>query len=68
MTTVTPDELLDTAETVITAAQTHRAGDVLRAAELARKWLESTESLDPKRATPFRCFVLGYLAAVKDRT
>ena len=43
-------------------------GEVLRAAELARKWLETTETLPAEKLTPFRCFVMGYLAACKDRT
>ena len=42
-------------------------GEVLRAAELARKWLEVTEAQPAAKLTPFRSFVLGYLAACKDR-
>ena len=51
-----------------TAHDQARAGDFLRAAELAREWLAATEAQRPERLTPFRCFVLGYLAAVRDRT
>jgi hypothetical protein len=47
---------------------TQRAGEFLRAAHLAREWLTTTEGQPPERLTPFRCFVLGYLAAVRDRT
>ena len=43
-------------------------GEVLRAAELARKWLETVERQPREKLTPFRCFVLGYLASCKDRT
>jgi hypothetical protein len=42
-------------------------GEVLRAAELARMWLETTETLPAEKLTPSRCFVMGYLAACKDR-
>ena len=68
---VSEDELREVAEVVVnaaegpTAADTARARDFLRAAELARSYLE-TEML-PERATPFRMFVTGYLAAIKDR-
>jgi hypothetical protein len=58
-------KLLDAATYAPTAADLQRARDFLRAAELARAWLETCDS--PKPLTPFRSFVLGYLAAVKDR-
>ena len=45
-----------------------RAADYLRAAQLAREWLMTADALRTERASPFRCFVLGYLAAVRDRT
>ena len=50
------------------AHDTQRAGEFLRAAHVAREWLMTTEGQPPERLTPFRCFVLGYLAACKDRT
>ena len=71
---VSESELREVAEVVVdaangpSAADLARARDFLRAAELARQWLLATESEKPERLTPFRCFVLGYLAAIKDRT
>ena len=44
-----------------------RAGEFLRAAELARHWLTMTSAERPERLAPFRCFVLGAMAAWKDR-
>lgn len=44
----------------------HPIGEVLRAAELARKWLETVKPSE--KLTPSKCFVMGYLAACKDRT
>jgi hypothetical protein len=58
--------LIDAALEVPTAADLSRARDYLRAAECARAWLSTCNS--PKPLTPFRCFVLGYLAAIKDRS
>ena len=65
---VTEEEIRETARDVVAAVDAHRAGDVLRAAELGRRWLEATEMHPAVKLTPFRCFVMGYLAAMKDRT
>lgn len=50
-----------------TKADLQRARDYLRASELARAWLKDCDPAEAQRLTPFRCFILGYLAAVKDR-
>ena len=71
---VSDTELREVAEDVVKAAEqptvadVARAGDYLRAAEFARNFLMANESRPPERLTPFRCLVLGYLAALKDRT
>jgi hypothetical protein len=65
---VSDAELEEAAQAAIEAineSDLARVRDYLRAAELARAWLTSCHS--SKRLTPFRCFVLGYLAAVQDR-
>ena len=48
-----------------TPQDAERAADFMRAAELARRYLET--EVPPERASPFRMFVMGYLAAIKDR-
>ena len=66
-------ELLEIAEHVAksaempNAADAARAGDYLRAAQLAREWVARLDPQQEKHATPFRSFILGYLAARKDR-
>jgi hypothetical protein len=75
---VSEDEMREAAQDVVaaavdrsTAADMQRARDYLRAVELARHWLATfatNETVRPEAPTPFRAFITGYLAAVKDRT
>lgn len=64
------EELIEDTGTrpVLEIPPTHEVGEVLRAAALGRKWLETVEGKSPDRLPPLKCFILGYLAAVKDRT
>jgi hypothetical protein len=64
------EELIEDTGTrpVLTVPASHEVGEVLRAAALGRKWLETVEAKTPDRLPPLKCFILGYLAAVKDRT
>ena len=45
-----------------------QVGEVLLAAHLGRKWLETVESLPSEKRAPLRCFIAGYLIAMRDRT
>ena len=50
-----------------TADDARRAGDALHAQAIAKAWLATCAELKPEHATHYRLFVLGYLAACKDR-
>lgn len=70
---ISEDEMREAAEEIVlhvdtpTMADAARAGDYLRAAAFARTYLTACDPAQEARLTPFRCLVLGYLAAVKDR-
>jgi hypothetical protein len=52
----------------MTAEDLRRAGDALHARAIAQAWIATCKELKPEHATHYRLFVLGYLAAVKNRT
>ena len=70
---VSEDEIRETAEHVQraaempTAADMARASHYLRAAQLASAWLAALDPQQEKHATAYRGFLVGYLAAIKDR-